>query len=166
MWGEGKKTHLLLLLAQFVPSLVYLDLHSVLFNDLAGAQGLLEVLFDERTGILRVQKGSGKGLLGGVWIPRLLLALLSLLGGDGAGGVVGGLDDLAYAVGGDGSGVHGSTGGCRNRRGDLKPVKIAVFAGEDRRRVLHVGAQEVVEAILDVGEAALEVAEGHDDLAM
>lgn len=48
-------------------------------------------------------------------------------------------------------------------RGELEGFD-GVAAGEDGGGVLHVGAQELSEAVLDVGQAGLEVGEGHDDL--
>lgn len=162
------ETYLLLLLGQLIPPLVHLGLNSILLNLLTRREGSLKIGLDDRTRMLVVQERSSQRLLGGIGVLLLLLALalLALVGFGSGGDVVGRVDDLVDAAGRSRSRVHGSTGSGSDGAGDLQLVEIAVFAGQDGVGVLHVCAQEVVEAILDVGEAALEVAEGDDDLVV
>lgn len=119
---------------------------------------------------LGVEESGREGLLGGVGVLLFLLTLafLRLAVGGWRIGVFGGRHDaLSDAVGdvaGRSDGLHGSIGCCSDTWGQLEAFKFAIFAGEDRRRVLHVLLEEVVEARLDVGEALLQAGKGHDDL--
>lgn len=117
--------------------------------------------------MLGVQESSSQWSFGSIGIADLLLALallalaLGLVVGSGSGRCSHTLGD---AVGGGGCGVHGGASSCDNRGWDLEAFDCALTAGDDGVGVLHVGAQEVIEAILDVGEASLEVGESDDDL--
>ena len=62
---------------------------------------------------------------------------------------------MSDAIGSRRGSFHGGIGGSSEVGRELELVEVAIFAGEDRGRVLHVCAQEVIEARLDVGEAGL-----------
>ena len=88
-----------------------------------------------------VQESSRERLLGGVWVPLLLLALalLALVGRDSAS-LVRVVDNLCYAIGSTRRSLHGGASSRSNSGRDLKLVEVAIFTGEDRSGVLHVCA--------------------------
>lgn len=117
--------------------------------------------------MLVVQERSCERLPGSIGVALLFLALALLaLGVWRRVGLVCGAEGLRHARGSGRGRFHGGAGRGSNGGGDLELVEVAVFAGQDRGRVLHVCAQEIIEAVLDVGEAALQVAERDYDLVV
>lgn len=163
-----KGAHLLVLCGHLVPALVDLQIDSVGLELLVRAKAGLEVSPDYGTRRLRIQESSSQGLLGGIGVLLLLLALalgaLDGLAGVGSVRLVAGSQGLGDAIGGRRGSLNGGVGGGCNLLAERQLVEDAILASDDRVGVLQVGAQKLVEATLYVGEAGLEVAERDDDL--
>jgi hypothetical protein len=156
-------TDLFLLLGHLVPTLRDLRIDGVGLQLLARRKLSLQVLLDDGARSLRVQEGGGQRALRGVRVLFLLLPLAlvgltrrSLLRGLG--------DSVRNVVDCKGRGCHGVVGRLGDVAGQLEAFERAIFTGEDRGRVLDVRGHEVVEAILDVREALLNVGERDNDL--
>lgn len=161
------KTYLLLLFRKLVPPLVHFKIDGVLFQYLAGPKSSFQIGPDNGPRSLRIQEGGSKRLLGRIGVFLLLLAfpLLVLSISRWAFCLVGGIDGLRYTTDGGGRSFHGCVGGGGNVGRKLELLEISIFAGQDRGGVLHVGAQQLIDVGLDMGEAGLEAGERHDDLA-
>jgi hypothetical protein len=157
--GQGGVADLLVFLWKLIPALGHLEVDGIGFHLLTRIQIVFEVLPHNGPGLLRIQESSSQRSLGRVRIAFLLLSPFALLlarlwSSDGSG------DGIASGLGG----FNGSSGVSCEVRGQLEVLDDLSSASEDRGRVLHVGAQQLGEAILHVSQAGLEVGEGHDDL--
>src|SRR5690242_3279047 len=160
--------YLLVLGRHLVPALVYLEVDSVGLELLVRPKSSLEVSPDDWARSLCIQEGGSQGLLGGVGVFLLLLALalgaLDWLAGLGSFGLVAGGHGLGNAIGSRGGSLDGGVGGGCNLLAQRELVEDTILASDDGVGVLEVGAQELVQSALDMGEAGLEVAERDNDL--
>lgn len=167
--GRNVSSYLLLLIRKLVPPLGDFKVDGVLLKRSTRPKGRLQISPNNRARSLSVQESSSKRLLGRIGVLLLLFALALLVfavSGRAVDDLVGGPDNLVDTVGSSGGSFHGSIGGSSYVGRELELIQVTIFAREDRRRVLHVRAQELIEARLDMGEAGLQVGERQDDLVV
>lgn len=107
------RSYLLLLIREFVPSLVHFQVDSVLLQDRARLKAGFEIRPDNGTRSLRIQESGSERLLGRIRVLFLLFALALLvlaIGRRALSDLVGGTDDLVDAIGSRSRRLHSRIG--------------------------------------------------------